>query len=155
MKSVKFAVLGATLLAMVAVFLPWISVSGDAGLLSSSMPRTGMDNGGPVFLFLLMMPLVGAAVGAAKRFGRGLAALSFIGGLLTVFMGLVKYADIDAAAVEAKQIDVVVSAAAGYWVFFLAAAAVCVTSLAGLIKPEKKPAAAPLGQPAFPMQVNP
>lgn len=155
MKSAKFAVLGSTLLAVIAVFLPWISVSGDAGLFGSALPRSGMDNGGPVFLFFLMMPLVGAGIGALKRYGRGLAALSFVGGLLTVFMALVKYADIDGAAGEAKQLDVVVSAAAGYWVFFVAASAICAASLAALIRPEKKPAPAPMAHHAFPMQVGP
>jgi hypothetical protein len=48
MKATKFAVLGAVL-GIVSVFLDWISVSGKGGAVLDAMPRTGMDNGGPVF----------------------------------------------------------------------------------------------------------
>ncbi|NUP11447.1 MAG: hypothetical protein HOW73_35830 [Polyangiaceae bacterium] len=148
MKSLKFAVLGATVAAMAAVFLDWISVSGDLpSALEGTLPRSGMDNGGPVYLFLLSFPLIGAGVGALKRYGRGLAGLSFVGALLTVFMGLVKYADIDEAAREAGKIGANLGVATGYWLFFLGACAACIASLIALIKPEKKPEASALPAP--------
>lgn len=143
MKATKFAVLGATVLGIVSVFLEWISVSGKGGAILDAMPRTGMDNGGPIFLFFFVLALIGAGIGAAKRFGRGLSVLSLIGGLLAAFMGLVKYADIENAAREASKIGATVDAAMGYWLFFVCSCAIVVLSLVNLIKPEKKETAAP------------
>ncbi len=143
MKATKFAVLGATVLGIVSVFLDWISVSGKGGAVLDAMPRTGMDNGGPVFLFFFVLALIGSGIGALKRFGRGLSVLTFIGGLLAVFMGMVKYADIGNAAQEAGKIGATVDAAMGYWLFFACSCAIVVLSLVNLIKPEKKEAAGP------------
>ena len=146
MKSIKFGVLGATIVAMGAVFMNWISVSeGVPKTVTEALPMTGMDNGGPVFLFLLGMPLLGAGIGALKRFGRGLAALSFVGSLLAVFLGLVKWVDIDDAAQELSAIGATIGGGSGYSIFFLAASAACLASFVGLIKPEKKPELAPVG----------
>ena len=138
MKATKFAVLGATVLGIVSVFLDWISVSGKGGAVLDAMPRTGMDNGGPVFLFFFFLALIGSGIGVLKRFGRGLSVLTMIGGLLAAFMGLVKYADIGSAAREASKIGATVDAAMGYWVFFVSSCAIVVLSLVNLIKPEKK-----------------
>lgn len=143
MKATKFAVLGATVLGIVSVFLDWISVSGKGGAVLDAMPRTGMDNGGPVFLFFFVLALIGSGIGALKRFGRGLSVLTLIGGLLAVFMGMVKYADIGNAAQEAGKIGATVDAAMGYWLFFACSCAIVVLSLVNLIKPEKKEVAAP------------
>jgi hypothetical protein len=143
MKATKFAVLGATVLGIVSVFLDWISISGKGGAVLDAMPRTGMDNGGPVFLFFFVLALIGSGIGVLKRFGRGLSVLTLIGGLLAAFMGLVKYADIESAASEAGKIGATVGAAPGYWLFFVCASAIVVLSLINLIKPEKKEAVGP------------
>jgi LPXTG-motif cell wall-anchored protein len=143
MKATKFAVLGATVLGMISVFLDWISVSGKSGAILDALPRTGMDNGGPVFLFFFILALIGSGIGVLKRYGRGLAVLTLIGGLLSAFMGLVKYADIEAAAKEATKIGATVDAGMGYWLFFTCSCAIVVLSIVNLIKPEKKEPAVP------------
>ncbi|MFO0554020.1 MAG: hypothetical protein U0271_36910 [Polyangiaceae bacterium] len=146
MKFTKFAVLGGALTAMIGVFLKWIQVGGDAPkTLLAELPMTGMDNGGPVFLFFLALSAIGAGVGSLKRFGRGLAGLSFGGSLLTVFMAFVKYADIEEAGHAAKELGVTVEVASGYWVLFIGASLACLASLVALVKPEPKLAAPPQG----------
>jgi hypothetical protein len=139
MKQVKFAVLGSSLLATVAVFLEWVHVSGELPAILGALPRTGMENGGPIFLVLLAMPLAGAGIGAAKRFGRGLAGLSLFGALCASFLGLVKYADIEAAGREVGKLGakLEVTAGVGYWLFLVGAVVALLASVVGLIKPEK------------------
>lgn len=140
MKPVKMVVLGASLLAVVGVFLEWVSVSGSLPkVLASTLPRSGMDNGGPIFLFLLAMPLLAAGIGLKRPFGRGFAGLSLFGALGATFFALVKYSDIEEAGREVAKVakGVSVSAGFGYWIFFVGAAVAMVASVAGLIKPER------------------
>lgn len=144
MKSVKFGVLIATLVASLGVFLDWISVSGQLPrAIGQGLPTSGMDNGGPIFLFFLAMPLIGAAIGIARRFGRGLAALALVGSLLASFLALIKYADIDEAAQELAKLggSATVSAAPGYWLVVCGAFAAAGASLLAVVKPEPKPLA--------------
>jgi hypothetical protein len=136
MKATKWIVGGGALLGIASVFMSWISVDGKANKLLDALPKTGMENGGPVFIVLLSLPLIAAVVGAAKRFGRGMAGLALAGGLLSAFMGLVKYADIESAGKIAKGIATV-SAAPGYWLFFIGSVVAMVGGIIGLIKPEK------------------
>ncbi len=119
MKATKFVVGAGAAFGILAVFLDWMSIEGKAVGLLKELPTSGMSNGGPVFLFLLGFPLLAAAIGAAKRFGRGMATMALLGGLLSAFMALVKYADIQSAGKMAKQLGVTVSVAPGYWILFL------------------------------------
>mgnify|MGYP000178300774 CR=1 FL=1 len=142
MKATKFAVLGLTIIGMASVFMDWIAVGGkNAAAFADKMPLSGMDNGGPIFLFFLALPLLAAVIGISKRFGRGMGVLSLIGGLLAVFMGLVKYSDIGSAAQSAKGLDVSVDAAIGYWLFFVSSCGIFLAGVVALIAPEKKVAA--------------
>jgi hypothetical protein len=146
MKPIKFVVLGSALLASIGVFLDWISVSADAPkLLRESLPASGMENGGPIFLFFLGMPLLAAGIGAAKRFGRGLSVLAIIGSALATLLALVKYADIDEAGRELAKIagSSAVSAAPGYWMVFTGSLVACLAAFVTLIKPERAPTPAP------------
>lgn len=141
MRPVKFVVLGAAALASIGVFLDWVSVSADAPkIIREAMPTSGMENGGPVFLFLLGMPLLAAGIGAAKRFGRGLSVLALIGSALASLFALVKYADIDGAGRQLAKLGGgsagAVSAAPGYWIVFFGATIACLASFVTLIKPE-------------------
>ncbi len=141
MKPVKFVVLGSAALASVGVFLDWISVSGDVPrLVKDALPRSGMENGGPVFLFFLAMPLLAAAIGAAKRFGRGLGLLARAGAALATLLALVKYADIDGAAAELSKLggSGTVGVAPGYWLVFCGALFASLASFVTLVKPEPK-----------------
>lgn len=141
MKPVKFVVLGAALLASIGVFLDWIAVTGDVpALIRDAMPKSGMENGGPVFLFFLAMPLVAAGIGAAKRFGRGLSVLAIIGSALASLLALVKWADIESAGDELSKLggSGSVGVAPGYWLVFFGAFVACLASFVTLIKPEPK-----------------
>lgn len=150
MKPVKFIVLASTLVSILGVLaFDWISVTGSLPKLLSDLPRTGMDNGGAIFLFFLAMPLIGAGIGAAKRFGRGLALLSMFGSFVASFFSLVKYSDIDQAARTAKSLGVTLGVGMGYWIFFAGASVAFLASLVALIKPEPKPAVAPQAPQGF------
>jgi hypothetical protein len=146
MKHLKFIIGGAALLGIIGVFLTWVNIEGAIPKLlgPDAIPTSGMDNGGPVFIFLLALPLIAAVIGILKRFGRGLAVLALVGGLAATFMGLVKGADIDDAAAELKKLGgaATLSYAPGYWVCFIASCIVLVVSIVALIKPEPKPATA-------------
>lgn len=140
MKPVKFIVLGAAALASIGVFLDWISVNGDVpALVRDTMPKSGMENGGPIFLFFLAMPLLAAGIGAAKRFGRGLSVLAIIGSALASLLALVKYADIDEAGRELAKLGSsgTLGAAPGYWLVFTGALIACLASFVTLVKPER------------------
>ncbi len=156
MKATKFAVLGLTILTMAAVFADWISVNGkNASALLQKIPRTGMENGGPIFLFFLSLPLLAAVIGMARRFGRGMATLALVGAALSLFMALVKYNDIEAAALSAEGLGASVEAAGGFWLFFVASLAIFFTALVGLILPEKKPALPAAAGAAHNMAIRP
>jgi hypothetical protein len=146
MKPIKFAVLGSSVLATIAVFTEWAKIEGDfPSIVKDALPTSGMGNGGPVFLFLLAFPLAASAVGSAKRFSRGLAITSFVGALLATLVGLAKYSDISHAGDELSKIGATgtITAAPGYWVFFVGALVTALASLAGIVRPEPKLAAAP------------
>ncbi|NUO48437.1 MAG: hypothetical protein HOV80_06240 [Polyangiaceae bacterium] len=147
MKPVKFVVLGAAALASIGVFLDWIAVTGDVpALIRDAMPKSGMENGGPIFLFFLAMPLLAAGIGAAKRFGRGLSVLAIIGSALASLLALVKWADIESAGDELAKLGGggSVGVAPGYWLVFFGATIALFASFVTLIKPEPKL------QPAYP-----
>ncbi len=153
MKATKFIVGAGAVLGIAACFMDWAAVelTGLAKEVSGGgFPAGGMDQGGPVFIFLLAMPLIAAAVGLLKRMGRGMGVLALLGGLLATFMGLVKYSDISEAGAKLAEAGMgSVSAAPGYWLMFVASVICTVGGLVALIKPEPKPAvAAP--QPAPP-----
>lgn len=147
MKSFKFIVGGAALIGIISVFLKWISIDGKLPkVLAGAMPESGMDNGGPVFIFLLALPLIAAGIGALKRFGRGLSALALVGSLAAAFMAMVKYDDIEKGARAAAKLggNVTMSAAPGFWVFLIASTAALLVSLVSLVKPEpQRPSGAP------------
>ena len=149
MKANKFIVGVGALLGIVATFLEWavVDFDGPAAGLDIAVPTSGMDNGGPIFIFFSAMPLIAALVGVVKRFGRGMGVLALIGGLLATFLALVKYADIsDAGAQLADQGMGSVGVAGGFWVLFVGCALAAVGGLLALIKPEPKAAsqAAPM-----------
>ncbi len=150
MKPVKFVVLGSAVLASIGVFLDWISVSSDVpAIIREGLPKNGMENGGPLFLFFLAMPLLAAGIGAAKRFGRGLSVLAIIGSALASFLALAKWADIDDAAIELSKLGAggTVGVAPGYWLVFCGALVACLASFVTLVKPERAlpaPAGAPI-----------
>ncbi len=135
MKQTKWIVGGGALLGIVSVFLDWMKLDGTVTGPLAALPKSGMENGGPVFIVLLALPLIAAAVGAAKRFGRGMAVLALLGGLLAAFMALVKYGDITDAAKLAKGMATI-SVAPGYWLLFVGSTVALVGGIVGLIKPE-------------------
>lgn len=141
MKQIKFAVLGSSVLASFGVFLDWIDVSGDLpSAISDGLPRSGMENGGAVFLFLLGMPLLAAGIGCLKRFGRGLAALALFGASLAMLFALAKSADIRHATEKLVEYGFsgTIDLASGYWVLVVGSVVSVVASMAGLVKPEPK-----------------
>jgi hypothetical protein len=146
LKATKFIVGAGALLGIVGTFLDWATVEleGPAAGLGAAVPTSGMDNGGPIFIFLLALPLVAAIVGLIKRFGRGMGVLALVGGLLASLLALVKYADIsDAGAEIARQSMGSMSVAGGYWVMFVGCSITAIGGLIALVKPEPKPATPP------------
>lgn len=147
MKATKFIVGAGAVIGIAACFMDWaaIELTGMAkAVAGDTFPTAGMDQGGPVFIFLLAMPLIAALVGVLKRMGRGMGALAFIGGLLASFMGLVKYADIADAGTKLADANMgAVDAAAGFWLMFMGALIATIGGLIALIKPEPKPQPAP------------
>jgi hypothetical protein len=141
MKAVKLVVGGAAVMGMIGTFLPWIDVggAGATGKFAAALPRSGMDNGGVLFLVLLAVPLLAALLGLRKGMGRGLGALALVGGLLSLFMALVKYADIQKAGRLAAKVsaDLTISAGAGYWLLFAGSLIALLGGLVALIKPER------------------
>ncbi len=154
MKATKFIVGAGAVIGIAGCFMDWaaIDLSGIAEKLGSGgMPTAGMDHGGPVVIFFLLMPLIAAAVGIAKRMGRGMGVLALIGGLLSALIGLVKYADIEeAGALLADNGMGTVEVAGGYWVMFAGCTLALVGGLIALIKPEPKPAPPPQMQQPTP-----
>jgi hypothetical protein len=152
-KATKFIVGGAAVVGIGACFLDWASIElgGAAKKMAVEFPTSGMDNGGPVFIFFFALPLIAALVGVLKRMGRGMGVLAAIGGLLAAFLGLVKYADIsDAGAKLADAGMGQVAVAPGYWAMFFASLLCLLAGLVALIKPEPKPEkAAPLAPPVY------
>jgi hypothetical protein len=150
MNPIKFVVLGSSLVASAAVFMNWISFKGELPKLLADLPVTGMQNGGPIFLFFLGLAVIAGAIGAARRFGRGLAVLALVGALCSTLLGILKWGDISDATKSAEQLGglVELSIAPGYWIFFLGSLVAFVASIAGLVKPEKAPAPAKLGTAA-------
>ncbi len=146
MKATKWIVGGGAVLGIVSCFLDWASIElgGASKAVAAEFPTGGMDQGGPIFIFLLALPLIAAVVGIIKRMGRGMGVLALIGGLLTAFMGLVKYADIDRAAAELASVGIgSVSVASGYWLMFGCSVVCTAGGLIALIKPEPKPQLVP------------
>ena len=150
MKATKWIVGAGAVIGIASTFLDWMSVELTGGGASTSVPTGGMDHGGVVFITLLCLPLIAAAVGALKRFGRGMATLALVGGLLATLMSMAKYADIsEAAALLAEHGLGTASVAGGYWLLFVGAAIPAVGAIVGLLKPEPKLDAAPTAAPAY------
>lgn len=146
MKATKFIVGAGALLGIVACFLDWASVEfeGAAESVMAAVPRSGMDNGGPIFIFFLAMPLIAAVIGIIKRFGRGMGVLAFIGGLLATFMAMMKWADISEGGAELAKAQMgSMEVAGGFWLLFLGCTLATVGGLVALIKPEPKALATP------------
>jgi hypothetical protein len=149
MKASKWIVLAGAGIGIISTFMPWITVeSGGAGALGEALleelPTSGMDNGGPVFIFLLALALVAGIVGAIKRFGRGMGGLALAGGLLSTFMALVKYADIHDAASQLSGLgNATIGTAIGWYLLFFGSLAATMGGIAALIKPEPKLALQP------------
>jgi hypothetical protein len=145
MKSLKYIVGGSALVGIVSLFLKWVAIDGNApAIIAGALPTTGMGNGGPIFLVMLALPIAAAAIGAAKRFGRGLSVMALLGALGAWLLAMVKLSDISHAGDELSKLgmggDFTLSAAGGYYVFLLATSIVVLGSIAGLVKPEPKPA---------------
>ncbi len=148
MKPIKWIVGGAALLGIASTFTNWMTWEGKLPKLLADLPASGMDHGGPVFIFFLALALIAALIGIIRRFGRGMAVLAMIGGLLSTFVSLLKYGDItEAAGILAKAGVASVSVAAGWYVLFFASAACMLVPIVALIKPEPKPTPA-TNQPA-------
>jgi len=109
-------------------------------MLADAVPATGMGNGGPVFIVLLLLPISAAGIGAMKRFGRGLSAMALVGALGAWLLAMVKLSDISSGGEVLSQLGakVTMSAAGGYYVFLFATTVVTLASIVGLIKPEPK-----------------
>jgi hypothetical protein len=148
MKNIKYVVGGSALLGIISLFLKWVSIDGSLGgalgSLVDALPTSGMGNGGPVFLFLLALPLVAAAVGAARRFGRGLSITALLGAVGAWLLAMVKLSDISHAGETLSQLggQITTSAAGGFYAFLLATTVAVLASFAGIVKPEPKVAAA-------------
>lgn len=156
MKATKWIVGVGAVMGIAACFMDWatIELTGLAKAVSSGsdFPAAGMDQGGPIFIFLLAMPLIAALVGVLKRMGRGMGVLALIGGSLSSLLALVKYADIADAGAKLAEADMgSVGVAGGYWLLFVGSAIAAMGGLIALIKPEPKPVAAAPAQPAYPM----
>jgi hypothetical protein len=150
MKPIKLFVLGSSLLATLAVFSDWVKMEGDLPpIIKTAMPTSGMQNGGPLFMCLLALPLIAAGVGALKRFGRGLAVTSFVGAFLASLLGLAKYSDFSAATSEIAKLGATgtIGAATGYWIFLLFCFFTTAASLVGIVRPEPKLAGTPMPVP--------
>jgi hypothetical protein len=142
MKATKWIVGGAALVGISSTFMDWMSIElgGLAKSVADDVPTGGMDNGGPIFIFLLGLPLLAAIIGIAKRFGRGMGVMALIGGLLATFLALVKYADISEAAAQLASAGMgQASVAVGYWVLFVGSTLATLGGLFALIKPEPAP----------------
>ena len=122
MKATKWIVGGGAVVGTVGCFMDWATVqaSGAAKELLADFPARGMDQGGPIILFFLGMPLLAALVGVIRRMGRGMGALALVGGLISAFFALVKYADIQGAATKMASAGMGnVAVAPGYWLVFV------------------------------------
>jgi hypothetical protein len=138
---------GSALVGIVSLFLKWVAIDGKPpAIIADALPTTGMGNGGPIFLIMLLLPIVAAAIGAAKRFGRGFAVMALVGALGAWLLAMVKLSDISHAGDELSKLgmgdggDFSVSAASGYYVFLFATSIAALGSIVGLVKPEPKPA---------------
>jgi hypothetical protein len=142
MQKLKFVAALAAIAGISGCFMQWLRIDlgqGAALLSGIKMPVAGMDNGGPVFLFLFGVVLVCAGVGIGRRFGRGLAAGTLAGALGVTFFALVKYADIGQAGSSIRDLGqgASVSIALGYWVVLAAGVLALLVALAALIRPEQ------------------
>jgi hypothetical protein len=153
MKATKWIVGGGALVGIAGTFMEWMTIELEGlakDVAGSSMPTSGMDNGGPIFIFFLCLPLCAAIIGILKRFGRGMGGLALAGGILSLLLAMLKYADISSAATLLSEGGMGNAAVApGYWVLFAGSALAAAGGLIALIKPEPKPQVAPPMQPAY------
>ena len=144
MKVNKWIVGVGAAMGIVSVFCKWMSVDKELTGALANLPVSGMQNGGAVFLVLLALPAMAATIGALKRFGRGMAVLALIGGLLSSLLAMVKFGDISKAAALGKQLSVTISVAPALWLLLLGSLAAALGGIVGLIKPERAAQAAPV-----------
>ncbi len=143
MKPLKFIVALAAGAGAGAVFSNWISVRGDGALAAaaaSSLPVTGMQNGGALLLALFIVVLAMAVAGIARRYGRGLAIPSALIGAVLTFFALAKYRDIASAQAKLGALgDGLVIAPTAALVLVLAASLVTLAaSILAVAKPEPR-----------------
>jgi hypothetical protein len=131
MKPIKFVVLGLGLLCALAVFLPFLTVEGE----SVSLWSLKALKAGPTYVALLgslgLAALAGAGV-AKGRFGRGLA----IGGLLLgAIVAAITILQFSPEAPFGKFSGI------GAKILLIGGAIAAITSLVGVIKPDRGVAA--------------
>ena len=127
MKPIKFVILALGILCVIAVFLPFV----DVGPIKATFWELRKAKAGPTFIALLAslaMAAVGGMAASKQKLGRGMAALTAVLGLV---IAVITIAQFEAEMPFGKV------AGTGAKILLFGGLAAVVTSIVGVIKPDR------------------
>jgi hypothetical protein len=136
----RYALLGAALLGLLALFLPWMTFSSPFGDLPTAEPASGLRLRQWGLLLRLLCACGVGALAVWRGFDRRLGLVSVLLGVLTVF----DLVGVAGQAHSALLTSSDVSLASGYYLELIAALVMGVAGVAALILPEEPRAPIPL-----------